>query len=385
MSLNELLNTSIKPWANVTTNNLTVQSNLTVDGNALVDGNLQVNGTINGSGGPIGPISSSLVPMTDNVYNLGSNPPLEQWQNLYLGNVANFGAVSNQIVLSSNSADPTTINVPTMAQATVLTVPDPGTATGNIMVVDSANLVHPNVPYNFPSSVFSASAPVGSGTSLNAPVVNVQGATGNLVFTHNGGNATVISSTVPAAPSTYNIPDVGASGSFVVADSSDNITVNQLNYTTLNPPVSSGFTAREYLYSITTPQVLGSGGSEAGILFNNIISQNAAGDVSQDVSDFSNYHVNNTGLYLCTFSINDATGNLTSIGGSWAIGSGPRYGQVLSGSDANQPGAVSSTVIQIITGGTSIFPLVRSTSTSAGDSIGGTGVNTGFLSIIRIA
>ena len=307
MSLNDILNSSTgsNSWKKLYINNLNVASDLDVSGNIAVTGNLTVNGTINGD-----VYDTSIVPTTDNSFNLGS--ALNRWQNLYLGSDVFVDGVTN---------------------------------------TNTLNIKAPN---------------------------------NQVILSHNGGNNLTINSVDTVTPIVYDIPDVGSNGTFVVANSSNDITVNQLNYTVLNPPVSGGFTSRAYLYSITVAQTLAAAGSESGIIFNNTIYEDVAADVTRLAGD--NYLINNTGVYNITLSISDATGNNATIGAAIAIGGNPqRFGQVLSGADAFQPAAVTSSTIQLINASESVFPQYRSTSTSAGRNIGGTGINTGFLSIVRLA
>ncbi len=152
---------------------------LQVDGNANIAGSLSVSGAIfNG-----GTINVSLVPSVDNSFNLGAGP--NRWQTLYLGTDAN---IDGNINLGGNLSG---------------------------------------------SGSLSGTTLVGSTCSLTQ---NVNQLTMGNVTT------TTLSATAPASNAIYAIPDVGTTGTVCVKDSSGNLTVNQLNYTTLNPSVTSSDT-----------------------------------------------------------------------------------------------------------------------------------------------
>ncbi len=148
---------SIPSWLTFTATSVVVDPSLQLEATNAQFDNVTVTGTING-----GMTSASIVPDTDNVYNIGAVGA--RFQNLYLGTNA---IIDGQADLTAN--------------------------------------------------------------------------TNQLVLSHSAGNSTTINVPAPAANRVYDVPDVGSNGTIVVANSTNDITVNQLNYTTLNPPVAAGY------------------------------------------------------------------------------------------------------------------------------------------------
>jgi hypothetical protein len=223
MSLSEILdaNTIDQPWKSIKVysasilTGVDISGNLQVDGSANILGNLTVSGSING-----GALNNSLVPSLDNAYNLGS--ALNRWQNLYLGTdaiidgVINVNSATNQVVLSHNGGNNLTINSVNPSAPITYGIPDIG-SNGLFAIATNSNDLNVNI--------------------LNGSSVNLSSVSNQLVLNHNGANNVIINSANPAASRTYDIPDIGGNGSFVVATAANDITVNQLNYTTLNPAV----------------------------------------------------------------------------------------------------------------------------------------------------
>ena len=238
-----------------------------------------------------------MVPALNNVYNLGSAS--NQWANAFIGTAVDLGATSNQIVSSSNSVNPTTINIQEMGQPTTLLVPDPGVANGSIMIVNSANNVYP-------------------------------------------------------ALSNFNF--------------SNDITVQTLNYSALNPPVSASINNYQYLQTVA--QTLGSTG-EVAVSFDTIVLQNAANDIIQRISDNTVYDVANSGVYLVSADITDLS---TGINIGSAISNNSTsvfYGSNLGGSDVGTQGYSNSSSMMILTAGQSVSVQALSTATSNGTQING--------------
>jgi hypothetical protein len=106
-------------------------------------------------------------------------------------------ALTNQIVTASASAHPTTLNIPGFAQTTVITVPNPHGATATIPVIDSTGLFWPVHTYDFPGDVNAAAGSFTAGVALNAPIINMTGAS-NSTIVFNIGGVTPTDLVVPA-------------------------------------------------------------------------------------------------------------------------------------------------------------------------------------------
>lgn len=340
MSLSNILTTNSdgsQTWKDISVNKFHTIKDATIGGNLLVDGNLSVSGSING-----GFETTSLVPNLDNVYNLGS--ALNRWQDLYLGTDANING---------------DINID---------------GTINLTAVQCIQAV---------GTIFTTGT-IEANTSVNSNIINAQGASNQLLFTQSSGSniATTINSTASIAPRIYTIPDMGADGNIMISDNANNLTVNQLNYTTLNPAIPSSFSLRSYLYRKNVPVALPIAGQEIGLDYETAIFEDASADITNNHD--GGYTINNTGKYLFIQSIKVLSAG-SNIGSAFALnGDAERYGISLSGSDVNYNGQCSSSQVFNVVATDIIFVLASSTVSSAGQNIGGAGADSSYLSIVRL-
>ena len=125
-----------------------------------------------------------------------------------------LSATSAQIITSSLSTHPTTFSVPTMAQTTTVTVPDPGVASTSVVLTNGSSTINGNLTVQ--GTIYSPS-PVGSGTSVNAPIINAQGTANQIVFTHGTNIDTIINSPAPGSAVVYTLPDAGGNANFILS------------------------------------------------------------------------------------------------------------------------------------------------------------------------
>lgn len=208
MSLSNILdqNTADEEWKVLEVNKVNTVSDVNIGGNLQVAGSSTFNGPVNfNSNGP-------LLPSADNVDDLGS--VAKRWRSLYLGTNLNIDGTINS----------------TASQCIQ--------ATGTIFTTGT----------------------IGANVAVNSSTINAQGNSNQLVFTQsfNTSVPTIINSEPSANARIYTIKDKGFDGNFAITDSTNNLTVNQLNYTTLNPPVS-GYNPVRVNVATTTPQTIPNG------------------------------------------------------------------------------------------------------------------------------
>lgn len=213
--------------------------------------------------------------------------------------------------------------------------------------------------------------------------------TNQIVLTHNDTKSITINCPAPADSKTYEIPDIGDDGQFVVADSSNDVTlndltVNQLNYTSLNPPIAPA-TFGQYLFSSVTPQALpGVAGGETYIVCDTVEYSSGGPDITNEGGGV--YRVNNSGVYLCSMKITDVSATNTNVACAIANGALPdRFGYTIGGSSTSMNGSVSTQCIVRINATEAFVFLGIATATSAGNNVSGAGFQKSYISIARIA
>lgn len=196
MSLSDIIDSSTggATWKNFYINNLNTA------GNIDVSGNINCSGSING-----GSINASLVPATDNNYNLGSGA--NRWRNLYLGSDADISGNCDVI------GDITCKNLNVGFDADV---------SGNINVDGVINSTAGQCIQA--TGIIYTNSVVGAGQNINAPFYNLQATTNQMIFTHGSGNPTIINCPNPSASRFYNINDVGSNANFILNKSSPLLT-----------------------------------------------------------------------------------------------------------------------------------------------------------------
>lgn len=219
--------------------------------------------------------------LTVNGYNIGSNSIALQ-------------KTTNQIITSANLSHSTTLNIPTMGQSTIITFPDPHSASAS-------------VAYNV-------------GGALTGTTLDLTGTNGQITLSSASSDPLTINAPSFAQATVLNIPDpANATSDFVLVDPSGilwpeinytisgNLTVDQLNYTTLNPPVSAS--NNYYIYSIAeTETISGTLSSQFPIIFDTIKYQSAANDITPlAIGSSPNFNVNTTGTYLISYTITTTT------------------------------------------------------------------------------
>lgn len=295
-------------------------ASLNSNGDIGVAGNLNVAGTTNLNGPVNFNMNGNFSPSTDNTDDLGTST--KRWRSAYIGTDINMDGTLN----STNGQ---------CIQAT--------------------------------GTIFTTGI-VGADQSVNGGIINCQNSDNQLVFTQSNGSSipTIINSVPASSARIYTIPDKGADGNFAITDSSNNLTVNQLNYTTLNPPISS--TSRAYLYRLVGTQVLGSIGNQNSVIPDTTILENPANDVTHEGSGI--FRINTNGLYSCYIKV-QISGTTGSNIGSVIVNNDESYfyGQNVSGSDVALNASSSSSAILNCTAGQSISFGAFCTASNNGQSI----------------
>lgn len=124
------------------------------------------------------------------------------------GPVVNFQRTSNQAIFSSDSATPTTLTVPTAAQITTITLPDPGTATASIVLTESAQTI-PG------AKTFTGTTAV-TGLLTASGGLRAFGSGSQLSIGANATDRAIISASGFLGARTISIPDIVTNSTFVL-------------------------------------------------------------------------------------------------------------------------------------------------------------------------
>lgn len=236
----------------ISTKTLEVDENASIGGDLDITGNLTVDGTING-----GTSSASLIPDTDNVYNIGSLT--NRWANLYLGTDANIsGNVNAGDITAGGDINATNANISGNVNANILQA----SSVSNQVILGNTNTAILNAVAPSASRIYSIQDPLN-----DAEFVMNQGnqtINGSKVFSENvsintaNNNATLNLQTNGGSQATLSITDgVGTVLSDVLGGGSISIVGNNVETPNVTLDDGSGvISAVSANFSATTNQLV---------------------------------------------------------------------------------------------------------------------------------
>lgn len=261
---------------NVTTvADVAIGGNLTVTGNATISGNLTFGDADTDSINLSAEIDSSIIPNTDDTYDLGSSS--KQWRNLFIDGTANIDSlVADTADINGGTIDATVIGGNTAAAITATTINASGTITGDV-TGDLTGDVTGNVSGNAatatklatPRAIAVSGAVTGTAnfdgssgitiatTATSDPTLTLSGdVTGSATFT-NLGNAT-LATTIAAnsvalgTDTTGNYAgSVSAGNGISVSGSAGEGTTFTVSHSDTSSQSSSNNSGRTYIQDIT--------------------------------------------------------------------------------------------------------------------------------------
>lgn len=155
------------------TGDFSVGGNLTVTGNAIINGNLTFGDSATDTVAFGADINSSIIPETDNTYDLGS--VTQEWRNLYIDGTANIDSlVADTADINGGTIDNTAIGVSTASTGNFSTLSINGTAiTATAEELNYTDGVTSNI-----QTQLNTKAPIASPTftgSVTIPTVDING------------------------------------------------------------------------------------------------------------------------------------------------------------------------------------------------------------------
>lgn len=148
-------------------------------------------------------------------------------------------------------------------------------------------------------------------------------------------------------------------------------------------PTGPGFNIGIYQYSLLNNVTLSASVSTPNVItFDNTIFESPAGDISRTGDHFT---VNQAGIYQCVANyVIDGAFVGSNIAASFSVGGG-LVSSIISGLDPSLNGQVTTSAIFKLNASDQIFGVVTSTTSSAGQTIGGLGSDQSYMTIARLA